>query len=150
MCGQFAHKLMRERVFMAIHLDVSPSRLDLSLKIVYRALSALWLLKGFSGWLILFGFVGPGHFERDFSTATLIAFSVFDLIAGVALWMSWRWGSGVWFLIAVAYGACSFSGVIGPDSHSNGVAIGSLILAILHSLRLIFVRSEPEKRLTIV
>ncbi len=133
---------------MAIHLDVSPSRLDLSLKIIYRVLSVLWLLKGFYGWVILFGLIGPGHLERDFASATLIAFSIFDLIAGVALWMSWRWGAGVWFLIAIAFGASSFLGIAGPAS--NLIAGGSLLLAILHSLRLIFVRSEPEKRLTIV
>ena len=133
---------------MAIHLDVSPSRLDWVLKIVYRTLSVLWLLKGFYGWGILFGLVGAGHLERDFASATLIAFSIFDLIAGVALWMSWRWGAGVWFLIAVAFGVCSFFGVAGMSS--NFMAVGSITLAILHSLRLILVRAEPEKRLTIV
>ncbi len=137
---------------MAIHLDVSQTRLHFVLQGAYRVLAVVWLVKGFWGWASLVGAVGPGlHvFQAAFDTEmTLrVIFSVLDLVAGVALWMSWRWGAGVWFLVATAYGLSALA--LPTELAVKFVGVMTLLLVTIHLLRIFFVRAQPEKRLTIV
>lgn len=137
---------------MAIHLDVSQTRLHFVLQGAYRVLAIFWLIKGFWGWADLVGVVGPGlHvFQADFDAemAMRVVFSILDLIAGVALWMSWRWGAGVWFLIATAFALAALA--IPTALAVKFLAVITLILVTVHLLRIFFVRAQPEKRLTIV
>ncbi len=137
---------------MAIHLDVSQTRLHFVLQSVYRVLAMFWLLKGFWGWASLVGAVGPGlHvFQANFAPEMVmnVVFAILDLIAGVALWMSWRWGAGVWFLIATAFGLSALT--VSSALAVKLLAVISLILVTAHLLRIFFVRAQPEKRLTIV
>ena len=137
---------------MAIYLDVSQTKLHLVLQVAYRILAMIWLVKGFWAWADLTGAIGPGlHLLKtafDTSLAMALIFAILDLIAGVALWMSWRWGAGVWFLVATAYGLSALAAQASFGSEMLGVL--TLALVAVHVLRVIFVRAQPEKRLTIV
>jgi len=69
-----------------------------------RILSFVWLLKGISSWLIIFGIWSP-HFP--FYTATMgyqsivVYFAVTDPIAAIGLWMATAWGGILWLLAIV-------------------------------------------------
>lgn len=137
---------------MAIHLDVSQTKLHFALKVAYRVLAVVWLVKGFWAWADLTGVIGPGlHLVKtdfDVVMAMALIFAILDLIAGVSLWMSWRWGAGVWFLVATAYGLSVFAAQLSLGSQMlRGL---TLALVAIHILRIFFVRALPEKRLTIV
>ena len=137
---------------MAIHLDVSQTRLHFVLQSAYRVLAMIWLVKAFWGWTTLVGAIGPGiHvFQANFDPEMVmnVIFAILDLIAGVALWMSWRWGAGVWFLIATAFGFSALT--LSTALTDKLLALISLILVTAHLLRIFFIRAQPEKRLTIV
>ena len=137
---------------MAIHLDVSQTKLHFVLQVSYRILAIFWLIKGFWAWAELTGTLGPGlHLVKtalDAELAMALVFAILDLIAGVALWMSWRWGAGVWFLVATAYG---LSAIASQSSFGHEMlGVFTLVLVVVHILRIFFVRAQPEKRLTIV
>ena len=133
---------------MAIHLDVSQTRLDRVLQSLYRGLGILWLIKGFYGWAILTGMTGSSDAAFDAGMVLRVIFSVLDLIAGVSLWMSWRWGSGVWFIVALAYGLSGF--LMFTDFFGKASSVVVLLLTLVHFGRVILIRAVPEKRLTIV
>lgn len=133
---------------MAIHLDVSQTRLDRVLQTLYRGLGILWLIKGFYGWAILTGVTGGGVAAFDTVMVLRVIFSVLDLIAGVSLWMSWRWGSGVWFIVAFSYAILGIG--MFPEFSGKASSIFVLLLTIIHFGRVILIRAVPEKRLTIV
>ncbi|MFM8608685.1 MAG: hypothetical protein ACKOBC_12095 [Hyphomicrobiales bacterium] len=137
---------------MAIHLDVSQTKLHFVLQVSYRILAIFWLIKGFWAWADLTGAIGPGlHLVKtalDAELAMALVFAILDLIAGVALWMSWRWGAGVWFLVATAYG---LSAIASQSSFAHEMlGVFTLVLVVVHILRIFFVRAQPEKRLTIL
>ncbi len=137
---------------MAIHLDLSQTKLHFVLQVAYRILAVFWLIKGFWAWADLTGVLGSGlhlaktDFEADMAMSLI--FAILDLIVGVALWMSWRWGAGVWFLVATAYGLSAIAAQASFGSKFLGVL--TLALVVIHLMRIIFVRAQPEKRLTIV
>lgn len=70
-----------------------------------RLLAVMWIAKGLVGWGALLGVAMPvvpvlETLSRSDQFLVMI-FSVIDLVAGVALWLSPQWGGVVW-LIAVA------------------------------------------------
>jgi hypothetical protein len=76
-----------------------------------RVLSLLWLTKGIIGWMVILGIgAQPG---TSFETLSLMQqtatgfFAVFDIIAGVGLWMATGWGAVMWLIATVAHLAIS-------------------------------------------
>jgi hypothetical protein len=137
---------------MAIHLDASATGFERPIRWAYRVLALLWIGKGLLGWASLMGF--DGH-DADFAKIVgwtgffvPIVVPVIDLIAGVALWISWRWGAGVWALAALGY-LCleAFGAVTFP---SRGMTAVVFVLLILHFVRLVLIRSKSEQQMTIV
>jgi hypothetical protein len=101
-----------------------------------RAMSLLWLTKGILGWASIFG-VGalPGG---GFETMSLMQqtttgfFAVFDVIAGVGLWMATGWGAVMWLIATAAHLAISH---IVPralaSSHFTTLFFGGLIILFM-------------------
>lgn len=93
---------MFQRIFPGNRLKVSVHIFS-----VYfvRLLAVMWIAKGLVGWGVLLGVAMPvvpvlEALSRSDQFLVMI-FSVIDLVAGVALWLSPQWGGVVW-LIAVA------------------------------------------------
>ena len=94
--------MMFQRIFPGNRLKVSVHIFS-----VYfvRLLAVMWIAKGLVGWGALLGVAMPvvpvlETLSRSDQFLVMI-FSVIDLVAGVALWLSPQWGGVVW-LIAVA------------------------------------------------
>lgn len=94
--------MMFQRIFPWYRLKVSVHIFS-----VYfvRLLAVMWIAKGLVGWGALLGVAMPvvpvlETLSRSDQFLVMI-FSVIDLVAGVALWLSPQWGGVVW-LIAVA------------------------------------------------
>lgn len=94
--------MMFQRIFPGNRLKVSVHIFS-----VYfvRLLAVMWIAKGLVGWGVLLGVAMPvvpvlEALSRSDQFLVMI-FSVIDLVAGVALWLSPQWGGVVW-LIAVA------------------------------------------------
>jgi hypothetical protein len=137
---------------MAIHLGSSELALEKPLLWIYRSVAILWIVKGFLGWADLLGFSNgsapPVASIEWVEFVPVIIWPIVDLIAGVALWISWRWGSGVWAFIAIGFVA---DGVFN-QSHLTSVwqLVAASGLLALHFLRLLFVRGQSGKHLKIV
>ena len=92
---------------MAIHLDSSTVSLDKPILWAYRCLALLWIAKGYLGWFYLMTATTSslhlvGH-DGWVDLISMVVIPILDIIAGVSLWISWRWGSGVWAVIAFGY-----------------------------------------------
>ena len=137
---------------MAIQIDARLTQGERLIPILYRLLALCWLAKGFAGWMRLVGMPTEDVAFLLGATATdlkpLIAFSILDIVAGVSLWLSWRWGSGVWALSVVAFiAACLFYGSFAQ----SGPAIAlSLVLLLLHAARIVIAGTMTERRLKIL
>jgi Family of unknown function (DUF6163) len=76
-----------------------------------RVLSLLWLLKGIMGWAAILGIgaLPPSSFETLslMQQTTTGCFAVFDVVAGVGLWMASGWGAVMWLIATAAHLAIS-------------------------------------------
>ncbi|BCB20328.1 DUF6163 family protein [Bosea sp. ANAM02] len=71
-----------------------------------RLLSAFWLAKGLTAWMVIFGL--PGNPQPPFENrllsyqAIVVYFAVIDLVAAVGLWLTSTWGGVLWLLAAIS------------------------------------------------
>ena len=137
---------------MAIHLDASAVGWERPLRWGYRFVALLWLMNGLYGWAVLMGLNSHG---QDFVSLVgwvpffvPIVLPIVDMIAGVALWISWRWGGGVWAIAAFGYLCVEAAGMttFQPKGEAGLVAI----MLALHVVRMLFVRAKSEQTMTIV
>ena len=72
----------------------------------YHLLALVWIAKGLVAWCVILGVPVPlvSNFENlDTPDQTkLVLFSILDLVAGVALWLSPQWGGVVWLIACLA------------------------------------------------
>jgi Family of unknown function (DUF6163) len=71
-----------------------------------RALSVAWMIKGLMHWALILGFPGAGGPFEDLSLmqqTTTGLFAVFDVVAGVGLWMVAGWGTVVWLMATLGH-----------------------------------------------
>jgi hypothetical protein len=137
---------------MAIHLDASATGWEKPVQWFYRVLALAWLAKGFLGWANLVALDAEATHFVAFSSwiyfFDLIVVPILDIIAGVALWISWRWGAGVWALTALGFVGLEFFGAASLRSPAlTGIAV---VLLFLHGMRLVLLRSKNERQITIV
>ncbi len=137
---------------MAIHLDASATGWEKPIQGFYRIVALAWLAKGFSGWatLVALDVEGP-HFVTLSNWVTflsLIVVPILDIVAGVALWISWRWGAGVWTLTTLGFVALEIFGAV--PFHSITLTGVAVVLLFVHGMRLVFFRSTREQQITIV
>lgn len=77
-----------------------------------RLLSAFWLAKGLTAWMVIFGL--PGNPQPPFENrllsyqAIIVYFAVIDLVAAVGLWLTSTWGGVLWLLAAISQMLLSF------------------------------------------
>ncbi len=137
---------------MAIHLDASATGWERPIRWIYRVIALLWIAKGLLGWAALMGiYSAASEASRLGEWSALfvpVVFPVIDVIAGVALWISWRWGGGVWALAALAYVGLQLFGM--DMVQPKGISGVVFVLLALHGVRLIFIRSKSEQQMTIV
>lgn len=71
-----------------------------------RLLSIAWIAKGLTHWAVILGLgpeAGPPFESRPLTfQAITVYFAVFDLVAGVGLWLTATWGGVLWLLAAVS------------------------------------------------
>ncbi|MFC5422445.1 DUF6163 family protein [Bosea eneae] len=73
-----------------------------------RLLSVIWIGKGLMHWATILGLglvfePGPAFETRPLTfQAITVYFAVFDLVAGVGLWLTATWGGVLWLLAAVS------------------------------------------------
>jgi len=71
-----------------------------------RVLSLVWIGKGLFHWATILGLgldTGPAFETRPLTfQAITVYFAVFDLVAGVGLWLTATWGGVLWLLAAVS------------------------------------------------
>lgn len=71
-----------------------------------RLLSIAWIGKGLLHWAVILGLgpeAGPAFETRPLTfQAITVYFAVFDLVAGVGLWLTSTWGGVLWLLAAVS------------------------------------------------
>ena len=100
----------------------------------YHLLALVWIAKGIVAWCIILGAPVPviSRFEtlHAYDQIKFIIFSILDLVAGVALWLSPQWGGVVWLI------ACLAECVRQLESDSS--AARELALAILLFIMLLF------------
>jgi len=137
---------------VAIHLDATTAGWERPLRWAYRILALLWVAKGLFGWAELIGFFGElPEFTRTmgwFAFFVPVVMPIVDIIAGVSLWISWRWGAGVWTITALGFVSCEmFGSVAYQPKGATGLVV---FVLILHFLRLIFVRSQSGQKITVV
>ena len=71
-----------------------------------RLMSLLWIAKGLSFWAVIVGAgtVIPSFEDRALGfQATVIYFSIVDLIAAVGLWLASTWGGVLWLLAVMSH-----------------------------------------------
>lgn len=76
-------------------------RWDMVLVWYLRLLAVAWIAKGLLSWNIIF----TGSFEGRSNSfqATVIYFSLIDVIAAVGLWLASAWGGVVWLLAVMSH-----------------------------------------------
>lgn len=72
-----------------------------------RLLSVAWIAKGLLQWGVILGLgpdAGPLFEARPLTfQAITVYFAVFDLVAGVGLWLTSTWGGVLWLLAAMSH-----------------------------------------------
>jgi hypothetical protein len=137
---------------MAIHFDTSTVTSDRLIIWLYRCLALAWIAKGYLGWFYLItasnnGFnLLSGAGWIDFFA--LVVIPVLDIIAGVSLWISWRWGGGVWASVAVGYVCLALN----KETYMQSILPISAVflLLILHVVRVFLIRGKFEKQMKIL
>ena len=137
---------------MAIHFNSSTVRSNRPIVWAYRGLALAWIAKGYLGWFYLitapnngFNLLSAGGWFVFFA---VVVVPVLDIVAGVSLWISWRWGSGVWASVAVGYICLALSK--GTYMQSILPVSAVFVLLIFHIARVIFIRRNFENQLTIL
>jgi len=137
---------------MAIHLGSSTLTSDKPILWGYRCLALAWITKGYLGWFYLitvpnidFHLMGDNGWNSFFS---MVIMPILDIIAGVSLWISWRWGSGVWACIAFSYVCWEITRRSNMYSLMPLIAIALLLL--IHFARVFLVRVNAETQIKIV
>lgn len=73
---------------------------------VYRLLAVAWIAKGLVAWCLVLGisvpFMAPLETYHVLDQSLVMMFSVVDIVAGVGLWLSPRWGGVVWLIAVLA------------------------------------------------
>ena len=137
---------------MAIHLDASAAGWERPLRWAYRILALLWIAKGLFGWAELIGLYGHAvDYSRAMGWVAFfvpVVLPVVDIVAGVSLWISWRWGAGVWTITALGFVACEMFGSVAYQP--KGVTGFVMVVLALHFVRLIFVRSQSQQKMTVI
>lgn len=92
----------------ASHLPAMLNRLSWSRLLMWlmRTLAVVWMVKGLSYWAVILGFPGAGGpFEKLslMQQTTTGFFAVFDVVAGVGLWMVAGWGAVVWMMATLGH-----------------------------------------------
>jgi hypothetical protein len=100
-----------------------------------RLMALLWIAKGLSFWAVIVGAgtVIPAFEDRAVGfQATVIYFSIVDLIAAVGLWLASTWGGVLWLLAVMSHLilALFFPGILPVNAVLGMVYIG-LMLAYL-------------------
>ena len=70
-----------------------------------RILALLWIAKGLGSWAVILGAgypVPPFEARSMGHQATIIYFSVIDLVAAVGLWLTSTWGGVLWLLAVMS------------------------------------------------
>ncbi len=77
-----------------------------------RLLSVLWLAKGLTAWMVIFGVATDAQtpFENRLLSyqAIIVYFAVIDLVAAVGLWLTSTWGGVLWLLASLSQLLLSF------------------------------------------
>lgn len=71
-----------------------------------RTLAVVWMIKGLMLWALILGFPGAGGPFEQLSLmqqTTTGLFAVFDVVAGVGLWMVAGWGTVVWLMATLGH-----------------------------------------------
>ena len=137
---------------MAIHLGSSTVTSDKPILWAYRCLALAWIAKGYWGWFYLMTTPsGDVHLLADYgwnSFFTTVVMPILDIIAGVSLWISWRWGSGVW--VCVAFGYVCLELIQRSNLNSIMPIIVTVLLLIFHFARVLLLRVNAETQIKIV
>lgn len=98
----------------------------------YHLLALVWIAKGIVAWCIILGVPVPviSRFEtlHAYDQIKFIIFSILDLVAGVALWLSPQWGGVVWLIACLAESARQLASV---PSAMRELALGILLIILL-------------------
>lgn len=71
-----------------------------------RILALLWIAKGLGAWAVILGAgypVPPFEARSMGHQATIIYFSVIDLVAAIGLWLTSAWGGVLWLLAVMSH-----------------------------------------------
>ena len=137
---------------MAIHIGSSTVTSDKPILWGYRCLALAWIAKGYLGWFYVitvpssdFHLMGDNGWYSFFS---VVVMPILDIVAGVSLWISWRWGSGVWACVALAYVCLELSQR--SNLHSTIPITAIVLLLLLHFARVFLVRVNGETQIKIL
>jgi len=78
----------------------------------------------------------------------MVVMPILDIIAGVYLWISWRWGSGVWACVAFGYVCLALIQRSNLNSFIELIVI--TLLLIVHFARVLLLRVNAETPIKIV
>jgi hypothetical protein len=100
-----------------------------------RLVALLWIAKGLSFWAVIVGAgtVIPAFEDRALGfQATVIYFSIVDLLAAVGLWLASTWGGVLWLLAVMSHLilALFFPGIL-PVNAVLAMAYVGLMIAYL-------------------
>ena len=110
--------------------EQNETRWGLILVIFMRLLAALWIIQGLAQWA---AFILPADELFDSlstaRTATVMFFSVIDLLAAVGLWLATPWGGVLWLFAAISQ---VFVAVVSPQLSSGLRAGADVVLIVLY------------------
>ena len=103
-----------------------------------RLVSLLWIAKGLSFWAVIVGAgtVIPAFEDRLVGfQATVIYFSIVDLIAAVGLWLASTWGGVLWLLAVMSHLilALFFPGILPVNAVLALVYVGLMVVYLVIS-----------------
>jgi len=137
---------------MAIHLGSSTVTSDKPILLGYRCLALAWIAKGYLGWFYMISVPNSDfHLMGDngwYSFFSMVVMPILDIVAGVSLWISWRWGSGVWASVALTYVCWELSQR--SNLYSIITLIAIVLLLLLHFARVFLVRVNAETQIKIL
>jgi hypothetical protein len=96
-----------------------------------RVTAIVWVIKGLGNWLVILGAEGMPTFEgRALSfQATIVYFSVIDIVAAVGLWLTSAWGGVLWLLALMSHVILSifFPRIVGSSTAMLIVNFGLVV-----------------------
>ena len=98
-----------------------------------RILALLWIAKGLGSWAVILGAgypVPPFEARSMGHQATIIYFSVIDLVAAIGLWLTSTWGGVLWLLAVMSHLilAIFFPAIV--PSNAVSIAVSLLFIAL--------------------